>query len=69
MVPDHGGQFFLKISKNQQGRKEGCQNNLFQQKLLHNTALCVRQYVYEVNLSTFLEHATQIHGGTSDNLR
>ena len=47
------------------GGKEGCQYSLFQQKLSHNTAFCVRKYVYEVILSTFLECATQIYGGPS----
>ena len=47
------------------GETEGCQYSLLQQKLSHNTALCVRKYVYEVISSTFFECATQINGGAS----
>ena len=49
----------------EKGGKEGFQISLLYQKSMHNTALCVEKYVHEVNLSTFLDRATQIHGGTS----
>ena len=56
------GRLFIVAKFSELGVKERCRNSLFQQKLSHNTALCVPNYVYEVNLFTFLESATQIHG-------